>query len=348
MLLSLHSQSYVFDPRPHSPLLVSVKRYWVPRLESKDPGALTLVLMHGVSFHNEQWEPLLEDLYRIMATTDLEVPIRDVWAIEAPTHGESAVLNDAVLHPQAAQSFSSYREYKNAVHLVLSGQGKGIDVDFKTRDLIGVGHSMGCVPLLMSRTLKPTIPWKGAILVEPVIMHPVYDLQLEYSYAARARRRHDVWRSREEARKAFREKALRTWDPRVIDVYVRYGLRDLPTAHYPDKTGVTLKCRTALEIAAYCEPEDRLAAPRQLSSFCANIPTHAIFGSIEDAVPVRNRDFIINEVADRKFRTVKIVEGAGHLCVQENPEGVAEHVYSALAWHSMMAFSSLPETRSKL
>ena len=100
---SLRSQAYVFDARPNHPLLIPVKRYWVPEFESTDPDAVTLILAHALSFTKEQWEPLLEDLYGQLATTPRNssptgVPkIRDVWAIECPNHGEGAVLNEETL-----------------------------------------------------------------------------------------------------------------------------------------------------------------------------------------------------------------------------------------------------------
>jgi len=98
---SLQSQSYVFDARPRYPLLVSVKRYWVPGFESTDADAATLILAHATSFHKEIWEPFLEDLYGLVAVAsrgNAALPkIRDVWAIDCPNHGDSAILNEETL-----------------------------------------------------------------------------------------------------------------------------------------------------------------------------------------------------------------------------------------------------------
>jgi hypothetical protein len=78
-----------------------VKRYWVPGFESKDADAATLILAHATSFHKEHWEPVLEDLYDLVAdcfVTNSPVPkIRDAWAIDSPNHGQSAVLNEETL-----------------------------------------------------------------------------------------------------------------------------------------------------------------------------------------------------------------------------------------------------------
>jgi len=110
--LRLQSQSYVFDARPHYPLLVSVKRYWVPKIESKGADAATLVLAHATGFHKELWEPVLEQLYDQMAVssrTNSSVPkIRDAWAIDCPNHGESAVLNEKTLSVGYAPSCKFY------------------------------------------------------------------------------------------------------------------------------------------------------------------------------------------------------------------------------------------------
>jgi hypothetical protein len=172
-MCALRSQAYVFDALPNYPLLIPVKRYWVPDFESTDPDAVTLILAHALSFTKEQWEPLLEDLYDQLATTrrnssPTSIPkIRDVWAIECPNHGEGAVLNEETLlegytpackwlcttfaddhaQPYCGNSLSFLEEYARAVHLVLSGLGKGINVDFKSRNLVGVGHSMGASAL---------------------------------------------------------------------------------------------------------------------------------------------------------------------------------------------------------
>jgi hypothetical protein len=100
-MCSLRSQAFVFDARPLYPLLVPVKRYWVPEFESTDPDAVTVILAHALSFTKEHWEPLLEDLYSQLANPPRNgspIPkIRDVWAIECPNHGEGAVLNEETL-----------------------------------------------------------------------------------------------------------------------------------------------------------------------------------------------------------------------------------------------------------
>ncbi|KAI0264101.1 hypothetical protein BC834DRAFT_826600 [Gloeopeniophorella convolvens] len=283
---TLESQSYVFDPRPHFPLLVAVKRYWVTGFESTDPDAVTLILAHATSFHKEHWEPVLEDLYGQMATAySIGSPrpkIRDAWAIECPNHGESAVLNEETLQAGYLPIFS-WEEYARAVHLILNGFGKGIDVDFKSRNLMGVGHSMGAHAIVLTRTIHPFVDWSSVVLIEPMFVRPEYTKGANDFLIGGANKRRDVWSSREEALKVFKERTFKSWDPRFVDLYVKYGLRDLPTLTYPDKTqGVTLSCTKAQEAATYSENHGRIKAQRNVAAFCKDIPTHVVFGAIAD------------------------------------------------------------------
>ena len=146
----------MFDPRPNYPLLITANRYPF----SENPGGLTLVFAHGTGFHKEQWEPTIEDLKKLDDTGI----IREVWSIEAPNHGDSAILNEEVLRlgytPICEYGYQRRREkrlmgllvgweeYTRAIHLFLSGFGKGLEgVDFSKHKLVGVGHSMGAVSL---------------------------------------------------------------------------------------------------------------------------------------------------------------------------------------------------------
>ena len=66
--------------------------------------------------------------------------------------------------------------------------------------------------------------------------------------------------SREEASSKFSSsKFFQSWDPRVLEKWVEYGLRDLPTALYPDRgdekvAPVTLATPKAQEVFSYLRP----------------------------------------------------------------------------------------------
>jgi hypothetical protein len=151
-----------------------------------------------------------------------------------------------------------------------------------------------------------------------MFLHPNFLYRTGKFLTESAIKRRDVWHSREEARKLFRERSLKSWDPRVIDLYVvricsmpdvlvvltavqRYGLRELPTLAYPDKAqGVTLKCTKVQENVRYCRPllptfldshplqatytenPGHVHSRRFLSTYCMDVTTHVVFGAIPD------------------------------------------------------------------
>jgi pimeloyl-ACP methyl ester carboxylesterase len=88
----------------------------------------------------------------------------------------------------------------------------------------------------------------GNILVNVALMHPRLFTTLvlfEGVFYKKARSvnslgaypitfRKDFYPSREAAAKSFRKHPVyRTWDPAVLDLFIKYGLRDLPTAIHP-------------------------------------------------------------------------------------------------------------------
>jgi hypothetical protein len=64
-----------------------------------------------------------------------------------------------------------------------------------------------------------------------------------------------------------------------------HGLRDLPTATYPDrKEGVTRRCTREQEAQSYLYFEDAFDSLDRLKELCSAIPVHSIFGTEIDLV----------------------------------------------------------------
>lgn len=157
-----------------------MKRY--PNLGGKQNG-FTLIFTHGLGFTKEVWEPIIE---RIFATENAKpggLPIHEAWAIDAPNHGDAAALNAAILQSGAydlvCESFRrlsprrlsranvefwgkvSWDNYVRTICLVLAGLGtftddktQPVEIDFTSRRLIGIGHSMGGVSLYVRALAK--------------------------------------------------------------------------------------------------------------------------------------------------------------------------------------------------
>lgn len=95
----------VLPPCPAYPLYVAGNCYTHPGAAASGPDAVTLVLLHSSGFHKEMFEPTIEELFGVVdaasdpsgAWSGSAPRIRDVWVVECPTHGESAVLNEAAI-----------------------------------------------------------------------------------------------------------------------------------------------------------------------------------------------------------------------------------------------------------
>jgi pimeloyl-ACP methyl ester carboxylesterase len=123
------------------------------------------------------------------------------------------------------------------------------------RPLIGIGHSMGGCQLANLSLLHPRL-FETLILIDPVIQGKV-SLLGNVSPAAASARRRERWPSREEAAQSFqRSKFYQTWDSRVLDRWVKYGLRDVPTKLYPDakEPEVTLTTTKHQEVLTFLRP----------------------------------------------------------------------------------------------
>ena len=103
------SKYYVFDSRPQLPFRVGAKRYWTDS-DSEQGGnqdladdrtqgeALTLIFAHANGFHKEHWKPIIHHLFEQQyASEQCPLRIQDMWALDAPNHGDAAVLNEEVL-----------------------------------------------------------------------------------------------------------------------------------------------------------------------------------------------------------------------------------------------------------
>nr|POE47526.1 abhydrolase domain-containing protein mpah [Quercus suber] len=100
------------------------------------------------------------------------------------------------------------------------------------RPIIGIGHSMGGNNLVNLSLMHPRL-FTTLILMDPVIQRRL-SAKGNFGPATMSAKRRDRWPSRDAARKAFlRSKFYQTWDSRVFDRWITYGLRDLPTALHP-------------------------------------------------------------------------------------------------------------------
>ncbi|GLB40015.1 putative alpha/beta hydrolase family protein [Lyophyllum shimeji] len=333
--MAVSSRSHIFDPRPNYPFVITAKRYWKPDSPYlNDSTALTLIFAHGTGFHKEQWEPTMDDLWDLLGGNDSIVKVREMWAIDAPNHGDAAILNEKVLQYGYDQVFA-WEEYGRSIHAFLTGFGTGVDVDFSTRRLVGIGHSMGATCLLLAHGYTPLIKFESLILCELMSMDSKFVEKPPNMLERGSVNRRDIWASREDAYKSLKSRpAWKVWDERVLKIFVNDGMRPLPTADYPDKTdGVTLKCTRKQETACYRDPHGMERGYHLLGPIARRVPVHMIYGAINDYLPQQVKDDIVQNAAGglENLASFARVERAGHLVIQINPKGLAQKIYDALA-----------------
>ncbi|KAJ7055563.1 Alpha/beta hydrolase fold-1 [Mycena amicta] len=322
-MAALQSECYVFDPRPNYPLLLTAKRYWSSGSDASSPNAYdsngyTLVFAHATGFHKEQYEPMIGDLYHLLPSN---TRIHEVWSVDAPNCGEAAELNEEYLRWGYDEIFG-WQEYARALHAFLAGLGTGVDVDFTKRRLVLLGHSLGAVAQVLSLTYQPQLNPEIIILLEIPSYIPEH-LRHTHNYLADAsEKRRDIWPSREAAFELFNSRAAwKSWDPRVLRLFVDHGLRALPSLEYPDKEGVTLRCTRRQETATYRDKHGMSVTYLTIGSIAKRVSIHLLYGALMDHLP-RDRidDFIANGIdGAHKLGSLTWIEGAGHQIVQTHP-----------------------------
>lgn len=110
------------------------------------------------------------------------------------------------------------------------------------RPFIGIGHSFGAAAITKLALFHPRL-FSSLVLIDPVIAthHPEF-LEAYLQPPVLSSRRRDVWPSREEAAATFQKsKFYQSWDPRVFDRWVQYGLAERTPGHGREVTLATTK-----------------------------------------------------------------------------------------------------------
>ena len=101
----------------------------------------------------------------------------------------------------------------------------------------------------------------------------------------------------------------------------KYGLRDLPTATYPDnKEGVTRSCTREQAAQSYIYFEDAFDSLDRLKDLCHTIPVHTILGTNQDLVSKKTHDAIIDPKQGRPMASILHVD-SGHLESSSHSDG---------------------------
>ncbi|UKZ80588.1 hypothetical protein TrVFT333_008350 [Trichoderma virens FT-333] len=187
---------------------LSVKQYIPLDNPTPKPGDVTIIGAHANGFPKEMYEPLWEEIYQRSSRAGFR--IRSIFIADIWNQGQSGILNEKILGNEPSWSDHA----RDLMNLINQKQ------DSMPHPIVGIGHSMGGHPRLL----------RSIVLIDPVIQVPNGSI----SPAVSSTSRQDIWPSKDAATSRFKgSKFFQSWDPRVLDRWIEYGLRQAPTELYP-------------------------------------------------------------------------------------------------------------------
>lgn len=232
-----------YDPEPNA-----------PKKDTRQ--GLTLILAHANGFHKEVYEPAIQGLIHKLQSKELQGKHRidEVWIFDCTHSGQAASINRDVLgdtvswadHPRDMLKFLEHYLPETPSHPAAAPtwlptflpSHKASPPSAKRR-LVGLGHSFGGAALTFLLHARPHM-MEGLILVDPAIIqvddeerfqldklfNEMWCPLSEVPLARGAIARKDTFASLPDAKAYFESKAFfKIWDPRVLDLHLRFGLR---------------------------------------------------------------------------------------------------------------------------
>ncbi|KAF8956585.1 alpha/beta-hydrolase [Flammula alnicola] len=330
-------EKLILEPSESYPLYVLATRYSAnPPPQSNSLDDYTLICLHAVGSHKESWEVTIQHLLNLECKSGHHAHprIREVYIIECPNHGESAILNADILAKHYSDDWPT-REYTRAAHSFLTaGPSRGARVDFRRRNIIAVGHCLGAIALFFMHEMRPRIAFTAVIAFEPALSpgtdYPDYR-EVFRKFQAWSWLRPNVWPSRKAAlRDLSRHPNFKTWDPNVLRSYVDYALSTHPASRFQEPytfNGVVVSTPREQESATY-RSDGLVGAPLEACAVTSKqMPVHLIWGGVHDVLPSHLKHYISNHMSSA---SVDFMEGAGHMIVQEKPQLVANKIHDLL------------------
>ncbi|KAK6499626.1 hypothetical protein TWF481_009991 [Arthrobotrys musiformis] len=230
--------------------ILKAEKHIVPAFPIREPvrgvwtGGEKLQLVANC-YKPELYEPFFEALVEEYEKKGTK--IRSIWIADFHNQGDSGVLNERKL----GGDVSWYDHSRDLLSLIMHLQN-GFP-----RPIAAIGHSMGGAQLFHLSLMHPTL-FSCVIGLDPIISPlPALEGSSPGNPATLSSRRRDIWPTYEEAIKYFKSHPYyQDWDSRVLDNQIKYGLRQIPTAIYPDVTkfgpnAVTLRTTKHQEVFTF-------------------------------------------------------------------------------------------------
>ena len=250
-------------------------------------GGPPLLLLHATGFQPWLWHPVARELA-----------------------GEYSI---------AAPSFGTYREAdpeKGGLSwLTLARDTVRLCESLHLERPFLAGHSMGATVLVMAHALFG-LPAAALVLIEPIFLPAeFYGARIrveDHPLAAKAIKRTNRWRDREEALAYLRSRALfQGWDEEMLDLYVRHGMVPAPDG------SLSLACTPRQEAALFMGGMQYNPWPLLSGISC---PVLILEGGKSENGAFMDLDRMQPLIPDCRRHTVP---DAGHLIPMERPGEVA-------------------------
>ncbi|KAF2175991.1 hypothetical protein K469DRAFT_723412 [Zopfia rhizophila CBS 207.26] len=222
-------------------LRLAVKQYTPLCNPNPKPGDVTIIGTHGNAFPKAKlYEPLWEDMLQHAQKAGFS--IRNIWIVNMAHQGASRVLNQGNLGNDPSW-FDHARDLNQMVNYFRREM---------VRPIVGIGHSVGGHSLINLSLYHPRL-LEALVLIEPGVFSKA-NIPGNYLPAAISSRRREMWPSRAAAAEAFVKKDFyQRWDSRVLDLWVKHGLRNVSPSQGLD-TEVTLTTTKHQEVFFYVWP----------------------------------------------------------------------------------------------
>lgn len=250
-----------------------------------------LLFAHATGFHGHVWTPLFTSL------TDAF----HGYTFDERGHGDSA--------PPADRNFD-WRGFADDVLAVVDGFGLSRP--------FAVGHSAGGAALLLAEIARPGT-FRALYCFEPIVLPSAPFPHGDNPLAAGARRRREVFGSRDEAYANFSSKPpFSALHPDALRAYVEWGFDELP-----DGSGVRLKCHREDEAEVY-----RMGSAHDAFAHLGEVrcPVTLACGERTDAI---TPEVLALQAAPLPSVRTETMEGLGHFAPLEDPARVAASIRRA-------------------
>jgi lipase len=245
-----------------------------------------LILLHATGFQPWLWHPLARELahaYRVLAPS---------FCDHRKTDPKNGGLNWVTLAEDTVR-------FCEALQL---------------RRPFLAGHSMGATVLMIANALFG-LPAAGMVLIEPILLPPeLYRLRLrveDHPLAAKAIKRTNFWRDRDEAMSYLRSRPLfQEWDEEMLELYIRHGMIE------GDNGGLQLACSPLREAALFMGGVQFDPWPLLPKVSC---PVLIVEGEKSNSSGFFDLDRMRSLLPISDYR---LVENAGHLIPMERPKEV--------------------------